>query len=532
MIFSKKYSIFDILGKFTPIDMKLKLDMSEAVSQTQGWDDPVPPNLRNKWVNNFWLIEKLRGIRFKRAKMPLDAVNCKMGLITAGDTAEKSKITGAWARFKLKNGSYSCQNLLGRSLMANSTTPKDELDALTMTTNLNWILRQMLVNWVDEENDISISDSTIALCWVSSEKKRLSLFHRNRTVQIRRAVDLKKLYHVVTDSNPADVGTRPSLVTEEDVGPESVWEIGYPWMTGTIDDAVKNGILTPISKLRVKEEQEEDFNKGVIIEKSQEILTRGHQVLLNSRIENVKSRSEYSNYIIEPTKFKFEKSFNIVLIVLKFIHSFTVMKRRRATADIKFQMFISIKMSDSSEIDNKMSQPKIKMNSVTPIVTTFDKKGKQVTKVFDENYVHNAVLTCSDSQEEVIDIHRVCALKIDIFALKFGAKVAGRQYKGRYHIPITDLDVSLALEYLFKKGTEEVKHFYKPDFIKKIAVEKDGILVSRSRILDCMRFQVAGGLESQESLFQFGIKSINPVLDRHSPLSYSIADYIHRFLLS
>ena len=209
--------------------------------------------------------------------MPLDAVNCKMGLITAGDTAEKSKITGAWARFKLKNGSYSCQNLLGRSLMANSTTPKDELDALTMTTNLNWILRQMLVNWVDEENDISISDSTIALCWVSSEKKRLSLFHRNRTVQIRRAVDLKKLYHVVTDSNPADVGTRPSLVTEEDVGPESVWEIGYPWMTGTIDDAVKNGILTPISKLRVKEEQEEDFNKGVIIEKSQEILTRGHQ---------------------------------------------------------------------------------------------------------------------------------------------------------------------------------------------------------------------------------------------------------------
>ena len=375
MIFSKKYSIFDILGKFTPIDMKLKLDMSEAVSQTQGWDDPVPPNLRNKWVNNFWLIEKLRGIRFKRAKMPLDAVNCKMGLITAGDTAEKSKITGAWARFKLKDGSYSCQNLLGRSLMANSTTPKDELDALTMTTNLNWILRQMLVNWVDEENDISISDSTIALCWVSSEKKRLSLFHRNRTVQIRRAVDLKKLYHVVTDSNPADVGTRPSLVTEEDVGPESVWEIGYPWMTGTIDDAVRNGILTPISKLRVKEEQEEDFNKGVIIEKSQEILTRGHQVLLNSRIENVKSRSEYSNYIIEPTKFKFEKSFNIVLIVLKFIRSFTVMKRRRATADIKFQMFISIKMSDSSEIDNKMSQPRIKMNSVTPIVTTFDKKG-------------------------------------------------------------------------------------------------------------------------------------------------------------
>ena len=55
-----------------------------------------------------------------------------------------------------------------------------------------------------------------------------------------------------------------------------------------------------------------------------------------------------------------------------------------------------------------------------------------------------------------------------------------------------------------------------------------GILLSHSRILDCIRFQVAGGLENLESLFQFGIKSMNPVLDRFSPLSYSIGDYIHR----
>ena len=39
---------------------------------------------------------------------------------------------------------------------------------------------------------------------------------------------------------------------------------------------------------------------------------------------------------------------------------------------------------------------------------------------------------------------------------------------------------------------------------------------------------MAGELESLESLFQFGIKSLNPVIDRFSPLAYSIAEFIHR----
>ena len=99
--------------------------------------------------------------------MPEDALDCKMDIITAGDAAEDSKIAAVWARFKLKDGSYSCQHLIGRSLLASSTTPKDELDALTMTANLTWIIKQTLESWITSH--ISISDSQIALCWVSSD---------------------------------------------------------------------------------------------------------------------------------------------------------------------------------------------------------------------------------------------------------------------------------------------------------------------------------------------------------------------------
>ena len=72
------------------------------------------------------------------------------------------------------------------------------------------ILRQALVNWVD--SFILIGDSTIALSWVSSEKKRLSLFHRNRCVQVRRGTELDVMYHVLSECNPADIGTRPGVV--------------------------------------------------------------------------------------------------------------------------------------------------------------------------------------------------------------------------------------------------------------------------------------------------------------------------------
>ena len=106
MVFSKKGALFDILGKFAPINAKLLIDCRLVTESTEGWDDPVGPDVRSKWVQNFMLLERLRGIRFKRAKMPEDAISCEMDVIVGGDAAKEIKETGAWARFPLKNGKY------------------------------------------------------------------------------------------------------------------------------------------------------------------------------------------------------------------------------------------------------------------------------------------------------------------------------------------------------------------------------------------------------------------------------------------
>ena len=81
---------------------------------------------------------------------------------------------------------------------------------------------------------------------------------------------------------------------------------------------------------------------------------------------------------------------------------------------------------------------------------------------------------------------------------------------------------------MFSKASAEVKEFYKPKFVKRISVERNGILYSRNRLLDGQRFKVAGELEDIGILQNLNIMLLTPVLDRFLPLSYAVADYVHR----
>ena len=279
-IFSKNGSIFDPLGKFIPLTAGLSVDLRESVKATVQWDDSIGDHLRNKWVENFLRIEKMKGIKFQRAKLPHNSVNCDMEVIVGADSSEPLMVVGAWGRFLLDDGSYSCQHIIGRSLLAdiNSTIAKSELTVLMMGSNLGWIVKTALDGWI--KNLVLIGDSTIALCWVSSENKKLSLFHRNRCVQICRGTELEQIFHATTENSPADLPTRPSLVKDDDIGPQSSWEKGMPWMRNSISEAVTSGTLTPISKLRLSDQETEDFNKGFIFEKTKDVLTKGHITIL------------------------------------------------------------------------------------------------------------------------------------------------------------------------------------------------------------------------------------------------------------
>ena len=79
-------------------------------------------------------------------------------------------------------------------------------------------------------------------------------------------------------------------------------------------------------------------------------------------------------------------------------------------------------------------------------------------------------------------------------------KKPGTQLKGKHFVELLSDDISWSLEYLSKKGSQEVLKFKKSELVKKISNSNYGILLARSRILDSQRFKVAGGLEDIETV--------------------------------
>ena len=89
-----------------------------------------------------------------------------------------------------------------------------------------------------------------------------------------------------------------------------------------------------------------------------------------------------------------------------------------------------------------------------------------------------------------------------------------------------DFYIRLAATYLLRTATMEVKHFNKEDYLEKIRFEHNGILYSKNRILEGMEFQNVSGTD-MVNLDPLGANTKFPIIDRYSPLAYSLFQYIH-----
>ena len=274
------------------------------------------------------MIERLRGLKYKRAVMPVDAIDTKLRLLTGVDAAKQGLMMGCWGGFKRKNGSWSNKLILGRSLLAKSESiPKDELEALCAGSNMAWVVRSALQEWVD--SNILFSDSTIALCWLTSEKLKLSLFHRNRVLQVRRGTNLEDVFHVGTEFNPADCSTRPDKVKLTDIGPASRWENGDSWMTLEIKEAVNMGILKPATALRVSKDIDgddiDDYKRGLMFGGRDDV-TAGFPAQVEvgvsaTRLKKLEERAKFSNYPVLPTKHSFQRTVRIYGYIVSFVRN-------------------------------------------------------------------------------------------------------------------------------------------------------------------------------------------------------------------
>ena len=144
--------------------------------------------------------------------------------------------------------------------------PEEYLATNKDDANMMWMLRQILVKWV--ETFILAGDARVPLFWTLSDNSRLSWWYRTRSAQIRRGTPNDHIYHLISSVNVADIPTKPDRNTIRDVGPGSEWELSA---------LVQEGTLTPIAALKEDEEDNrEEFIEGLVTPHIPDSLTRGY----------------------------------------------------------------------------------------------------------------------------------------------------------------------------------------------------------------------------------------------------------------
>ena len=146
---SKVAEIFDLVWKVTLLTASMKLDLHELVTRKLDWDDCIPEDLRSVWMSIFYLMQEINNLRYHRAVVPEDAVSLDESTLDFADASQSLICVAIYARYKRRNGEYSCQLILSRSRIVpkGMSQPRAELYAALLNAHTGEIVRRSLSKW-------------------------------------------------------------------------------------------------------------------------------------------------------------------------------------------------------------------------------------------------------------------------------------------------------------------------------------------------------------------------------------------------
>ena len=304
-LLSKVAGVFDPLGLVTPITSRFKLQLHSLIELNLGWDEKVPESFLEGWMQSINDMQELKNIRFKRAVIPLDAVSLDMDLIISCDSSKDIAIATVHARSLLRSGRYHTQLVSAKSkLVSELTIPKAELRGAVLAVHLGHAVKRSLGDQF--KRGIYVTDSSIALFWISQDERPLEVMVRNCVVEIRRFSATTSWFYVPTDCNIADLGTRFANVSDIDMN--SQWQNGPEWMRYEYSDMP----IKTVDQVKMDGEQ-----KRIAFEATSPPDISGIQ--LPFLRDKVSERYAYSNYIIDPNKYSWWRAVRVVGLAFRFV---------------------------------------------------------------------------------------------------------------------------------------------------------------------------------------------------------------------
>ena len=192
--------------------------------------------------------------------------------------------------------------------------PRAELEAALLNATTGHVVKLSLGDLL--KRSWKLSDSQVALHWINCLRYALKMWVRNRVVEITRLTELAWWYYVRSKDNIADLGTRKGAQIA-DVGPESKWINGFPWMS----ESDENFPLVKYQEIVLSGKEKSDADKekvGADLDDSSQCLTS------RSVPSEVGDRYAYSKYLIDPNKFRFKTVNRILGFVFIFLEKLTL----------------------------------------------------------------------------------------------------------------------------------------------------------------------------------------------------------------
>ena len=217
-ILRKSSKIFDPLGLLSPVSIRAKILIQNLWKGKYDWDEPLPENAQQEWIQLAKDIEDATGTTFPRYY----SVKNSRSLHVFVDASMKAY--GAVAYLQDDRNTALVMAKTRVAPVKELTLPQLELMAAVIGARLVHHLRDTL-----EYKDITLwSDSQIVLQWLKTSKL-LKRFISNRIGEIKQLTINCNWKYCPTNCNPADLLTRG--MNAKQFMENSLWKYGPEWLT-------------------------------------------------------------------------------------------------------------------------------------------------------------------------------------------------------------------------------------------------------------------------------------------------------------
>jgi hypothetical protein len=207
-------------------------ELSKDETGKLSWDEPIPAETREKFVQILGEMEQLKDVTFPRCVVPVNAdPDHKPQLLCFSDGSTSAFCSLIYGRWRLVGGGYSCCLIAGKARVAplrKISVPRLELLGAVASVRLASQVQEFL--GLEFEKRHFFTDSSAVLGMIRAESTVFNEFVGNRVAEIKtKSEPAEEWSWLPTEQNLADLGTRETVLPQ-DMMQGSPYQCGLSWM--------------------------------------------------------------------------------------------------------------------------------------------------------------------------------------------------------------------------------------------------------------------------------------------------------------